>query len=326
MHPLVNVDFRTLQIFLTLMAERGVTATSLVVGVSQPAITQALNKLRKTFGDPLLVRSPQGMQPTEKALALEREIKRFLGEVAHIQAAQQDFDPSREQREVVLTAPEYLEQLLLPTIAMVLRRDAPGVALSIRSPDQRRIDALLAAGDVDFRLGWVRDPQPSVRAMPLFEDDVVVIGGPGNRALAAPLTLAAYMALPHVRLLGNGRTTSGRVIDEFVRRHGESLAVCIHAQGLMALLGTLMVSDAVATVPRRMALKIREAFPVLMVDFPGRLPRVSNALYWHERTQRSVFHKWFRGVIGQAARSAAAAYVSPGVPPYNRTITHFTCE
>jgi len=252
------------------------------------------------------------MQPTEKALALEREIRRFLGEVEHIHASQQDFDPSRQAREVVVTAPEYLEQLLLPAIAMVLRRDAPRVTLSVRSPDQRRIDALLAAGDVDFRLGWVRDPQPSVRAMPLFEDDVVVIGGPGNGALAVPLTLAAYMALPHVRLLGSGRTTSGRVIDEFVKQHGERLAVCIHAQGLMALLGTLMVSDAVATVPRRMALKIQEAFPVQMVDFPGQLPRVSNALYWHERTQRSAFHKWFRGVIGQAARGAVAAYPSAG--------------
>lgn len=305
MHPLVNVDFRSLHIFLTLMTERSVTATSLVVGVSQPAITQALNRLRKSFGDPLLVRGPQGMLPTEKAVALETEVRRFLGELAGIQAAQQDFDPSRQQREVIMTAPEYLEQLLLPSIAMDLRRHAPQVTLSVRSPDQRRISHLLASGEVDFRLGWVRDPQPSVRAMPLFDDDVVVIGGPANAALAQGLTLPVYTALPHVRLQGNGRTTSGRVIDEFVKRQGQTLHVCIQAQGLMALLGTLMVSDAVATVPRRMALKISEVFPVRIADFPGTLPRVNNALYWHERTQRSTFHQWFRGVIGRAAQDVA---------------------
>ncbi|MDX3905168.1 MAG: LysR family transcriptional regulator [Pigmentiphaga sp.] len=307
MHPLGNIDFRTLQIFLTLMSERSVTRTSLVVGVSQPAITQALNKLRQVFGDPLLVRGQAGMLPTERALALEREVKRFFDGVADIQAPPEDFDPAHLQREIVITAPEYLEQLLLPHLARVLRHAAPGITLSVRAPDQRRIGGLLASGEVDFRLGWVRDPQPSVRATPLFDDEIVVIGGPRNTALDELLTLPGYMALPHVRLQGNGRTTSGRVIDEFVRQQGGELDVRIHAQGLMALLGTLMVSDVVATVPRRMALKIQETFPIRIAAFPGALPRVSNYLYWHERTQRSAVHKWFRSLIGEAAAQAAGA-------------------
>lgn len=301
MHQLTNIDFRTLQIFLTLMNERSVTRTSLVVGVSQPAITHALNKLRQVFGDPLLVRGKDGMLPTERALALEREVKRFLDGVADLQAPLDTVDLEGLQREIVVTAPEYLEHLLLPHLARILRDKAPGITLTVRPPDQRRIAGLLASGEVDFRLGWVRDPQHSVRAVPLFDDEIVVIGGPDNAALTDPLALSTYMDLPHARLQGNGRTTSGRVIDEFVRQQGGELNVRIHVQGLMSLLGTLMVSDVVATVPRRMALRIRESFPIRIVAFPGALPPVRNYLYWHERTQRSAVHKWFRALVGEAA-------------------------
>ncbi|MCK9508414.1 MAG: LysR substrate-binding domain-containing protein, partial [Pigmentiphaga sp.] len=103
------------------------------------------------------------------------------------------------------------------------------------------------------------------------------------------------------RLFGTGLTTSGRVIDDYMKQHGRTLPVCIFAQGLLALLESLHQTDVVATIPKRMAEEISKTFAIKIVPFPGVLPTVRNALYWHEKNHRSPLHHWFRTLVVDVA-------------------------
>ena len=212
-----NIDIRLLRAFLLFMSERSVSRTSERLGLSQPAASHLLARLRVLFNDPLLLRSRAGMIPTDRATELEKSVRRMLEDYERMVTPPEKFDAASSQRRFVLSAPEYAEHLLIPPLLRALREQAPHVRIEVRAPQPERAYELLESGEVDLRIAWVMTPPLSLRSMQLFQDRIVCLVSGSNRQVQGALSLAQFLALPHVRPLGTGRpTTAARAVPPWM--------------------------------------------------------------------------------------------------------------
>ena len=297
-----NIDIRLLRAFLLFMSERSVSRTSERLGLSQPAASHLLARLRVLFNDPLLLRSRAGMIPTDRATELEKSVRRMLEDYERMVTPPEKFDAASSQRRFVLSAPEYAEHLLIPPLLRALREQAPHVRIEVRAPQPERAYELLESGEVDLRIAWVMTPPLSLRSMQLFQDRFVCLVSGSNRQVQGALSLAQFLALPHVRPLGTGRPTTARVIDEAVEGQGHKLEKSFLVQNFLTIPFILAGTDMLATLPRMLAETFAGQHRLQMLEPPLRLPRIKYAAYWHERSQKDAGHKWLRSMLQDVAR------------------------
>jgi DNA-binding transcriptional LysR family regulator len=298
-----ELDPRLLRAFLVLMAERSVTKAAVRLDMSQPAISHVLARLRAVFDDPLLLRSRGGMIPTNRALELDGRVRELLASYEQLTRPARLFDAATATRRFVVTAPEYAEHLLMPEVMRQLRAQAPGVRVDVRAPDPERAYELLESGEVDLRLAWLRQPMQSLRSLQLFQDRMVYVADRDHRGIHQQLTLAQFLELPHVRTLGASVSTTNRVIDEALDRLGRKLELVFYLQNFLTIPALLAGTDAIASLPQRLAQRFARQYPLQVLDAPVRLPRIRYAAYWHERNQNDPGHRWLRQLVQQAAQA-----------------------
>lgn len=298
---------RLLRIFLVLMAEKNVSNAAVRLDISQPAASHALARLRELFKDPLLLRSRGGMVASDRAAQFEAGVRSLVQAYDALLTDVQPFDPTRSDQTFVLSAPEYAERLLLPSLVRLLRAQAPKVRVEVRAPDRDRALDLLENGQVDLRIAWLPKPPPTLRSMQLFQDRIVCIADPDHPTIRGKLSLEDYLAATHARPLGTGRTTTGRTIDEAVERLGKKLNLAFLVQNFLTIPFMMRGTDIIATLPMRLARILQEQHDLQILEPPMRLPKVSYAAYWHERSQKDPAHRWLRGMLQQAARELDSA-------------------
>lgn len=298
-----ELDPRLLRAFLVLMAERSVSRAAARLDMSQPAISHVLNKLRALLDDPLLLRSRGGMTPTNRALELEPRVRELLAAYEALARPATVFDPATSTRRFVVTAPEYAEHLLMPSVLRLLRAQAPRVQVDVRTPDPERVYELLESGEVDLRLAWLLKPMQSLRSLQLFQDRMVYVADRGHPQIGERLTVSQFLQLPHVRTFGASVSATNRVIDEALDRLGRSLELVFHLQNFLTVPATVAGTDAIAPLPQRLAERFAQQYPLRLLEPPVRLPRIRYAAYWHERSQNDPGHRWLRQLVQQAAQA-----------------------
>jgi DNA-binding transcriptional LysR family regulator len=311
MQAMDRSELRLLRVFRILMTERSVSRAAERLGLSQPAMSHALQRLRVMFDDPLLLRSSKGMVPTERASQIIGVVDGLLADYDRLVSPQGLFDPALSQRRFVLTAPEYAEHLLLPLLFKHLREHAPGISVEVRTPDRDRGPMWLERGEVDLRIAWILKPPPSLRSTPLFQDRIVCIADRDHPTVHGALSLAQYLALPHIRLLGGGRTTAGQVIDGAIEKAGGGSRPMFLVQNVLTIPLMVVGTDMIATLPQALAARFRQQHPVQVLDVPLPLPRVRYAAYWHERSHRDAGHRWLRSAVALAAKGCIEAPMDP---------------
>jgi DNA-binding transcriptional LysR family regulator len=264
-------------------------------------MSHALSRLRQLFQDPLLLRSRGGMAPTERATEIEPRIRAMLREFDAIVMPPEKFDPRTSTRTFVLTATEYSEFVLLPLLMARIRADAPGIRIEIRAPDQNRILDWLEAGEIDMRIAWVRNAGGSLRSRPLFQDSLICIARADHPDIGDSLTLAQFLALPHVRPQVIGRTTTAQAVEEAVAARGGKLRIGLALQNYLTIPHIVANSDFIATLPRRLVETLTSQLPIKLLDPPLRLPRMRYAAFWHDRSHSDIGHQWLRRMIAETA-------------------------
>jgi DNA-binding transcriptional LysR family regulator len=302
-----NIDIRLLRAFLVLMAEKNVSTAAEHLGISQPAASHALARLRTLFDDPLLLRSRAGMVASTRAAEFEQGVRELLATYDGLLGLARPFDPAVSSQTFVISAPEYAERLLLPGLAQRARRAAPNVRIEVQTPDRDRAFELLESGRVDLRVAWLPQPPQSLRSTQLFQDRIVCIAATGHPSVRGSISLEQFLSLPHARPLGTGRTTTGRVVDEAVEQLGRQLNLAFLVQNFLTIPLMMEGTDLIATVPLRLATFLRKQHPLQILETPLRLPRVRYAAYWHERSQKDPGHRWLRALLQESARA---------LPPY----------
>lgn len=305
---LESLDLNLLLVFEALVAEQNVTRAAARVGLSQPAMSSALTRLRRLLDDPLFERAGGRMQPTRRA----RELMVPIGEaLARIRAAleAQPFRPEESAREIRIVTTDYVELLLMPQILAEVARVAPRVVVRV-IPAAALFDppiAMLQTGNADLAIGFYSGIGPQQFVMlKLFDERWVCIVRKSQRLPRGKLDLRSFLTIPQVRMLYNPAVEGPGMTD-----------LALHARGLERRIGAIVAhmsavprivaaTGFLGIIPERLARADAARLRLRIVESPVPLPPAPCALLWHERAQSDPALLWLRNLIVKVAARLTA--------------------
>ncbi len=286
-------DLNLLIVFDAVMQERNVTRAGQKIGLSQPAMSHALNRLRYMLKDELFVRTPEGMVPTARAEQLAAPLRRALSDM-QLALEPETFVPQQADRRFTIAANNYAAVVLSPRIVMAVAAAAPSAHLDVRPSGTLDIVDLLDRGELDLAVGDFAHPGERFAVAPLLEDPFVLAMRRGHPAGRRKLTAEAFASLAHLEISSSGEDTS--FIDRWLA--GLTLKRSImHRAPYLSAAGILSHSDMVATLSRRIAEAFIRSDPLQLRELPCPSPHVSIGMLWHRRFENQPAHRWLRGLI-----------------------------
>jgi DNA-binding transcriptional LysR family regulator len=285
-----------------LLEERSVTRAAERAGMSQPAMSRVLARLRRILGDELLVRGPAGSAPTVRALALAEALPAALDEVARVIQPPR-FDPAAAEARFTIVTVDYVALVLLPAVVARVRREAPGIALDIRTVGGTDFAEALGQGAADMLIGAKHEfeARGGFYRQRLFDEDYACLMSRRTAAGRASLPLDAYLAMPHALVTITGR--GGGVIDAALERAGRARRVALRIQNFLAAPWIVADSDLAVILPRRLAEHIAKPAGLAIFDLPVDLGTLTISQVWHARRHRDPAHGWLRETIAAVART-----------------------
>ena len=292
------VDLNLLKAFDALHAERAVTRAAARIGLSQPAMSHALSRLRDLFADELFVRTQHGMEPTARA----REIAPLVeGAIEQIEAALNlgaGFDPATSTASFTAGMGEYAEVALVGRLAAAFSRAAPRATLRLLSLHGGDAAEQLEHGRIDVAVAHLRAVPPTIETTLLFRDPFVVVARANHPIAGQPLSIESYAAQNHV--LVSPRGAGSGALDVVLADFGLRRRVALLVATYLAVPAALAASDLIATVPSRAAQLIAAHAEIvtlpLPVDFSATI-----SMAWHRRAASDPAQTWFREMLKEAA-------------------------
>lgn len=296
---LAGMDLNLLLVFDAVMNERNATRAGERIGMSQPAVSNALNRLRYVMKDELFLRGADGMRPTARAMELELPVRRALTEIEHA-LDPVVFDPATARRTFTVATTDYATLTLLPYLAGYLMEEAPGVnvhTIPIEGRLYEKLDAqeadygLTALGTVPGRFG--REDIGTDRFVCMMKSDHPL-------ACHDEIPLDDYAAARH--LLVTPRGDAHGFVDDFLSDHNLKRQIAMTVNGFGSVPMIVASSDLIATIPSKMADKCTDFFDLRIVPSPVPKPEgvVGEVLIWHKRLTDHPAHSWFRDLIKRA--------------------------
>ncbi len=311
---LKDIDLNQLVLFQQLMLQGSVSKVADHLGLTQPAVSNTLAKLRRQFGDDLFVRTPKGMLPTPFAEQLAAPIGQALSLIHSGLNPQRSFNAASVQRSVTIGMTDIGEIIFLPALVEYLLREAPGISLSTVRTTAANLREDMESGKVDLAIG----PLPQLKAgffqRRLFSQRYVCLFKKGHALDRPRLTLAGFKAAQHLVIVSAG-TGHGKV-DDSIRRAGIERKVRLTIPHYVSVGSLLGQSDMVATVTERLAQSLVEPFDLTYRPLPIALPEIAINLFWHAKVHRSPAHQWLRAAVidlfGEGSTTADKACTKVG--------------
>jgi DNA-binding transcriptional LysR family regulator len=301
---LQSIDLNLLLVFESLMNERNVTRAAKRIGLSQPAMSNALTRLRRTFNEPLLVRTPDGMSPTHAAQALIGPVRAALAGLRAALEEKPAFDPAASKRKFHLLTNDYAEIMLIAPMLTPLRAKAEEVSLRVHrsaSVFQPPTPAQLA-DSFDFAIGFFPDIlalDASVHSELLWEESNVCIASNNHPSIQGKLSIRQYASARHVAVFYKAEGPG--VIDTLLEQKGLSRRSSLQVPHFASVPFLVACSDLIATVPERIALRFAKSLKLQVLPAPITIPPFRLAMLWHERTHADPAHVWMRRLISETA-------------------------
>ena len=296
---LAGLDLNLLRVLDALLRERHLTRAAKGLGLSQPATSHALARLREHMRDPLFVRSSAGLVPTPRAAALAPKLQGAMLTLAECVTGMPAFDARTAHTTFTVSTTDYSAFELVPALLERLSVMAPGIDVWVRATSDETF-AELARGDADVHLGPIPDgaTAPGVHKHPLFQEEFVCLVRADHPRVHASLDLDTYADLPHVFVAPRG--TPGGIVDQVLAKHRRKRRVAIAVPQFLLAPFLVSKSDMVLTIGRRVAEDFAAMLPLRILEPPITIPPFVTQLVWHERTQGDPAHQWFRARIMDA--------------------------
>jgi DNA-binding transcriptional LysR family regulator len=303
-----TLDLNLLRVFDTVMVERNVTRAAEQLAMTQPAVSNALRRLRESIGEELFVPGSTGVTPTPHAESLWPAVREALAGLREL-FEPQAFDPVRDERRFTLAMADATAAVLLPRLTAAFERERARVALQVEPLTSRDPRSLLERGAADVAIGFFPDVERAFAAalgqaefglQPLYSCDYVcVMRRDHPLARAEALTLDDYCNAAHVRISFAGRPHG--FIDQLLAGLGRSRRVTLLIAQYAAALHAVRASDLLAVVPRRFVEASGLAGALHVAAPPFEMPLLSIALLWHRRHERDAARGWLRETIARVA-------------------------
>jgi DNA-binding transcriptional LysR family regulator len=297
-----DVDLNLLMALDALLAEGNVTRAAKRLGLTQPAMSHALKRLRDVLGDPLFVRTPRGVVPTARAASLQAPLARILGDVRAL-LSESAFEPATTTRQFTIATPDVGQLILLPPLLELLREQAPGVRV-VSMPRPADYLERLASGELDLLLGGERKLPPQLRKQALLESKPVLVARADHPGVKGNLSLEQLAALPHIKL--GFRDGLGGPLDEAMRTRGLVPQFHLTMNDLVTAVFVVARTDLVLVAGDVAARQLVAALPVRMTPIKVDAGLAISQI-WHERQHEDAGHVWFRRLVREAVTRAVSA-------------------
>lgn len=305
-----RVDLNLLVYFDVLLREGSVTKAAQQLGITQPAMSNGLRRLRDLFSDPLMVRTSEGMTATERALELQPLIRKALSDLEMALQPVHDFDASESHRVFRIMVSDYAESTLVPQLVRRLREVAPDVILDVLTPSDVTFKDV-EAGKVDMAINRFDQMPQSFHQMSLWEDDFVCLVNPKHPSIDN-FDLDAYLESKHIWVSKTGMGAGVGIDPEKIIRlgwvdhalsqlgHKRKISVFTRHYQMPALLA--LNNDLVATLPRRVAVMQADRAQLVVKEPPFMIPSFELKMAWSPLLQHHQAHRWLRRTLVDVAR------------------------
>ena len=295
-----TVDLNLLIVFDAVMQERNLTRAGKRLGLSQPAASHALARLRQMLHDDLFIRTPDGMRPTPRAEQMAQPVREALREL-RITLEPEAFEPASSTREFSLAVNNYAARAIVPALARIVGNLAPRVSLDINPIGMRDVFDHLDAGGMDMALTTLVDGGERFKCVRVMDDDfVALLDGSHPAAEGAVIPAERLADIPHIAITSTGDDTS--FIDDALEQRGLARTIATRVPFLSVVL-MLVGSDRLAVVPRRVAEDLARICPLVARELPFPSPRIVLSMIWHRRLDNHAAHRWLRDMVKASVRT-----------------------
>ena len=307
MANLRTFDLNLLVAFDVLLRELNVTRAAEHMFVTQSAMSHSLHRLRQQLDDPLLVKTPTGMKPTERALALIGPVRALLSDMEQLIQPPLDFEPALSTRRFVLAATDYMELLLLPGLSALIEQLAPGIDLHVKRTESAFPIAQLENGSLDVVLGFesVLSPPADLNNMQLFSDQMACVVRQDHPVIRDAPTLQEYLSMPHMLISRTGSNVG--LIDQNLSEMGLERRIKLIVPHFLSAPLIVAQTDMVLSLPYRIAKQFQQIADLAIFPVPLDLPSYDLVMIWHRLRDKDPAHCWLRERITTIGRTIEAS-------------------
>jgi len=295
-----DLDLNLLVALEVLLEELNISEAAKRLSVTQPAMSNILSRLRKTFDDPLLVRSKGTMLPTPLAVELTTPIGIALTQIRDQVIKRKPFDPKISKHTFNVALHDYEGLLIMPKFGDSWRNSYPNICIQSKSPTAMHPIDELINGTIDFSTGPTLVEREKIYRKKIITDSFVCMVSSQSNLAKGKMTLDKYTNAQHIYIAPHGGM-SGKV-DEFLHSKGLARTVRFAVSEFSIVPWVIMQGDLVVTLPEKAAKQFATIFPLKIFKLPLDLPMVNIYLSWHERTHKSLPHLWLREQIEKILR------------------------
>lgn len=287
-----EIDLNLLVVFNQLLLDRSVSIAAEKLGLTQPAVSNALKRLRAVLKDELFLRTARGMAPTPYALHLAEPVIYALGALQTAFTTRDSFDPLSSTRNFQLAMTDIGEMYFMPPLMVALSKLAPQVRVSTVRPHAANLNEDMESGTVDLALGLLPGLQTGFFQRRLFRHRYVCVFRKDHPVARSPMTLKQFTQLDHVGVLA--ANTGHSEVDGLLERAGIQRKMRLVVPHFIAVGHILQTTDLIATLPQRFAERCEEPFGLTTSPHPARLPDIAINLFWHAKYNRDPANMWMR--------------------------------
>lgn len=306
----LNLDLNLLRIFDAVMTEQNLTRAANRLAMTQPAVSNALRRLRDTLNDELLIRTAHGVKPTPRAEELWPVVRRALSDLEEA-VAPTNFDISKVQATLRMAMADATAVLWLPSLVRAIEHDAPGVQVRMVPLTTREPRPMLLRADIDLAIGFfpgvvaqlTGGPETPIRHERLYSGHYVCVMRKDHPLARLELTLDRYCEANHLLVSFSGRGHG--LSDEALAQLGRERRILLTVNQFYTAGQVVASSDLITVLPRHLIAATGMADALIIKDLPFKLPEVNVDMLWHERDARSAVHKWLRNHLSKTAGERA---------------------
>jgi DNA-binding transcriptional LysR family regulator len=300
----LKLDLNLLTVFDAVLRTRSVTRAAESLGLNQSSTSNALQRLRDTFGDPLFVRSGNQMVPTPLAAAMAESVHNALHHVGHALQAASPFEPLRSDRMFRIAVNDLGQVAFMPKLMAYARKFAPGVTLETVNIDPRIARQSLAEGGIDLVIGPLQDFGPDYHRQKLFADTLVCVVSAHHPTIRDELTLETYLDGAHgtYRPAGASHASIQDIVERFFATHRRKRRLVLRLAYTLGLGAVIESTDLIFTLPSGLALLAGKGAKIRVLPTPFKAPRFEISQEWHHRFHRDPGSRWLRQAVATLFR------------------------
>ena len=297
-------DLNLLRAFDAVMSEGSITAAAARLGMTQPAMSRTIHRLRQQYNDALFVRTSRGMRPTEYAQSLAEPVSNAIAAVRRALELQTAFDPAVSTRTFRLVMTDVGAVFYLPRLIPHLKRAAPGVTIhSLQMPREKYPEAL-EIGLAELALGQMPGTQRNLHTQHLCNDQLVCVARKHHPVIRDSLSMAQFMEAEHITIAAPSLTES--VVRRALGKRAAKRRIALDLPHYLAVPMIVSACDMIAVMPRGAATAFASKWPLKLLPLPFRAPALQFSQFWHGRSHHDAGHQWLRGIVADLFMDASS--------------------